>query len=38
MVRDFSAALKAYKDITNEKDDAQISSLENIRSKFRVAK
>ena len=38
MVRDFSAALKAYKEITDEKNDAQISSLENIRSKFRVAK
>ena len=38
MVRDFSAALKAYKDITNEKDDVQVSSLDSIRSKFRVAK
>ena len=38
MVRDFSAALKAYKEITDEKNDAQISSLESIRSKFRVAK
>lgn len=38
MVRDFSAALKAYKEITDEKNDAQISSLESIRSKFKVAK
>lgn len=38
MVRDFSAALKAYKEITDEKNDVQISSLESIRSKFRVAK
>lgn len=38
MVRDFAAALKAYKEITGEKDSAQISSLESIRSKFKVAK
>lgn len=38
MVRDFSAALKAYKDITGKKDETQVSSLENIRAKFKVAK
>lgn len=38
MVRDFSAAIKAYKEITGEKDSAQVSSLESIRSKFKVAK
>ena len=38
MVRDFAAAIKAYKDITGDKGTAQISSLESIRSKFKVAK
>ena len=38
MVRDFAAAIKAYKDITGGKGTAQISSLESIRSKFKVAK
>lgn len=38
MVRDFAAAIKAYKEITGEKDSAQVSSLESIRSKFKVAK
>ena len=38
LVRDFSAALKAYKEITGEKDTAEVSSLESIRSKFKVAK
>ena len=28
----------AYKEITGEKDSAQVSSLESIRSKFKVAK
>lgn len=37
-VRDFAAAIKAYKEITGDKGSAQISSLENIRSKFKVAK
>ena len=38
MVRDFAAAIKAYKDITGDKGTAQVSSLESIRSKFKVAK
>ena len=38
MVRDFAAALKAYKEITGDKDSAQVSSLDSIRSKFKVAK
>lgn len=39
MVRDFAAALKAYKDIVGEKNTpAEISSLDSIRSKFKVAK
>ena len=38
MVRDFAAALKAYKDITDEKDTPEINSLEAIRSRFKVAK
>ena len=38
MVRDFAAAIKAYTEITGKKDEAQVSSLENIRAKFKVAK
>lgn len=38
LVRDFSAALKAYKEITGEKDTAEVSSLDSIRSRFKVAK
>ena len=38
MVRDFAAALKAYKDITDEKDTPEINSLEAIRTRFKVAK
>ena len=38
MIRDFAAAIKAYKEITGDKDSAQVSSLESIRSKFKVAK
>ena len=38
MGRDFSAALKAYKELTDKKDEAQVSSLESIRSRFKVAK
>ena len=38
MVRDFAAAIKAYKDITGEQESAQVSSLENIRARFKVAK
>lgn len=38
MIRDFAAAIKAYKEITGDKSSAQISSLDSIRSKFKVAK
>ena len=38
MVRDFAAAIKAYKDITGEQESAQVSSLENLRARFKVAK
>ena len=38
MVRDFAAALKAYKDIIGEQEEAEVNSLDNIRSRFRVAK
>ena len=38
MVRDLAAALKAYKDITDEKDTPEINSLEAIRTRFKVAK
>lgn len=38
MVRDFAAAIKAYTEITGKKDEAQVSSLDNIRARFKVAK
>ena len=38
MVRDFAAALKTYKDITGEQDTPEVSSLDSIRSRFRIAK
>ena len=38
MIRDFAAAIKAYKEITGEKDSVQISSLESLRSRFKVTK
>ena len=38
MIRDFAAAVKAYKDITGEQESAQVSSLDNLRSRFKVAK
>lgn len=36
-VRDFSAAYKAYREIANEAP-AEVSSLEEIRARFKVAK
>ena len=38
LVRDFSSALKAYKEITGEKETAEINRLEDLRSRFKVAK
>lgn len=38
MVRDFAAAIKAYTEITGKKDETQVSSLESLRSRFKVAK
>ena len=38
MVRDFAAALKTYKELTGEQDTPEVSSLDNIRSRFRIAK
>ena len=38
MIRDFAAALKAYKDITGEKDTPEVSSLDSLRSRLKVAK
>ena len=38
MVRDFSAAYKAYRDITGDDDEAEVNHLDDIRSRFRVAK
>jgi hypothetical protein len=38
LIRDFSAALKAYKDITGDQNSAEVNSLDDLRAKFRVAK
>ncbi len=38
LVRDFAAALKAYKEITGEKNTPEVSSLDDIRARFKVAK
>ncbi len=38
LVRDFSAALKAYKDITGDQETAEVSSLDSIRQMLKVAK
>jgi hypothetical protein len=38
MIRDFSAAVKAYKDITGDKDEPEVSSLDSIRACLKVAK
>lgn len=38
MIRDFSAAIKAYKEITGKQDTPEINSLDSIRSRFKVAK
>ena len=38
MIRDFSAAVKAYKDITGDKDESEVSSLDSIRACLKVAK
>ena len=38
LVRDFSAAIKAYKEITAETENAEVSSLDGIRARFKVAK
>lgn len=38
MVRDYAAALKSYKEITGTKETPELSSLEAIRAKIKVAK
>ena len=38
MVRDFAAALKTYKELTGDQDTPEVSSLDNIRARFRIAK
>ena len=38
LVRDFSSALKAYKDIVGKMDAPEVDSLGDIRARFRVAK
>ena len=38
LVRDFSAAIKAYKEISAETENAEVSSLDSIRARFKVAK
>lgn len=36
LVRDYSAALKTYKELTNAQDDAEIDQLGDLRSRFKV--
>jgi len=38
LVRDFASALRAYKEITGEKETAEVNRLESLRSRFKVAK
>lgn len=38
LVRDFSAALKIYREITAETESTEVSSLDSIRSILKVAK
>ena len=38
MVRDFSAACKAYKEIMNGSESSNIKNLDDIRARFKVAK
>lgn len=39
LVRDFAAALRSYKELTDQQDQSEDSNkLEDIRSRFRVAK
>lgn len=38
LVRDYAAALKAYNELTGKEDTAEVSRLDDIRSRFRVAK
>lgn len=38
LVRDYSAAMKAYKEITDQQAPAEVNRLEDIRARFKVAK
>ena len=38
LVRDFSAALKVYKEITGTKGEKEQTQLDDIRSRFKIAK
>lgn len=38
MVRDFSSALRAYRDLIGEEQAGEVNSLDNIRAMFKVAK
>lgn len=38
LVRDYEVALKAYRDLTNNEQEAEINSLDDIRARFKVAK
>ena len=37
-IRDFAAAVKAYKEITGDKEEQEVSSLDSIRNMLKVAK
>ena len=38
LVKDYSAAIKTYKELTGNQDAAEADPLDDIRSRFRVAK
>ena len=38
LIRDYASTMKAYKDITGQKGEKEQSSLEDIKSRFKIAK
>lgn len=38
LIRDLASAMKSYRDLTNEEHPAEVTSLDDIRARLRVAK
>ena len=38
LIRDFASGMKAYRDLTSDEEHAEVTSLDDIRARFRVAK